>query len=285
MHSKALAAMTAVGVTAAIAIPTIAFGNARSNLGSFSFQQVANTPLIAKLLGTNELPPVDLDGVGAASVTVDVNGPDTQVCWDVSYSNIASTPNPVAALYRGGSTVNALPLVPFTGGGPSAASGCAGVAESLGNEILAKPADFYVNVLSAEFSSGAIRGQLSQGTPPAGEAHILASPLRGYDSRVNNGPKLKATDTPVISLANGKDGDGNSQIAVPPGATAAIVTLTVTETVAPGGFVKLYSAALATPPSPPRPPATSSINWAGANQNLAVSTQVAVDGTSSVAIT
>ena len=43
--------MTAVGVTAAIAIPTIAFGNARSNVGSFSFQQVANTPLTAKLVG------------------------------------------------------------------------------------------------------------------------------------------------------------------------------------------------------------------------------------------
>ena len=57
MHRKALAAMTAVGLAAAIAIPTIAFGNARSDLGSFNFQKVAFTPLTAKLLGSNEVPP------------------------------------------------------------------------------------------------------------------------------------------------------------------------------------------------------------------------------------
>jgi hypothetical protein len=66
---------------------------------------------------------------------------------------------------------------------------------------------------------------------------------------------------------------------VPPGATAAIVTLTVTDTVGPGGFLKLYSANLATAP------ATSSINWAGTNQNLAVTTQVAVDTSGSVKVT
>ena len=108
---------------------------------------------------------------------------------------------------------------------------------------------------------------------------MLASPLRAYDSRDGAGPKLTANETRVISLANGKDGAGNNLIAVPPGATAAIVTLTVTETVGPGGFVKLYSAALT------NPPATSSINWAGVNQNLAVGTQVAVDVAGSVKIT
>jgi len=79
MHTKALAAMTAVGLAAAIAIPTIAFGNARSNLGSFSFQQVANTPLTTRLSGSNELPPADADGLGTASVTVDVNGANSEV--------------------------------------------------------------------------------------------------------------------------------------------------------------------------------------------------------------
>ena len=62
-------------------------------------------------------------------------------------------------------------------------------------------------------------------------------------------------------------------------ATAALVTLTVTETVGPGGFLKMYSGALIAAP------ATSSINWAGANQNLAVSTQVVVDGALQVKVT
>ena len=66
---------------------------------------------------------------------------------------------------------------------------------------------------------------------------------------------------------------------MPPGATGAIVTLTVTETVGPGGFIKLYNAALTTQP------ATSSINWAGTNQNLAVTTQVEVDASGSVKVT
>ena len=57
-----------------------------------------------------------------------------------------------------------------------------------------------------------------------------------------------------------------------------LVTLTVTETQGPGGFLKLYSAAISAP-------ATSSINWAGDNQNVAVSTQVAVDASSQVKVT
>ncbi|MEP7046531.1 MAG: hypothetical protein ABI949_07635, partial [Ilumatobacteraceae bacterium] len=126
---------------------------------------------------------------------------------------------------------------------------------------------------------GAIRGQLTAGPPPAGEAHLLAEPLRAYDSRDAAGPKLDALQTRTINLATGKDHTGASVIAVPPGATAAIVTLTVTETVGPGGYVKLYSAALTDAP------ATSSINWAGNNQNLAVTTQVAVDSSGAVKVT
>ena len=169
--------------------------------------------------------------------------------------------------------------MPFATPGPSSATGCVNVDPAVAQQILDNPGDFYVNVHTSDFPNGAIRGQLSEGPPPAGEAHMLPSPLRAYDSRDNAGPKLAANETRVVSLANGKTGAGVSVIAVPPGATAAIVTLTVTETVAPGGFVKLYSAALTDPP------ATSSINWAGTNQNLAVSTQVAVDGTGSVKLT
>ena len=138
MHTKALAAMTAVGLTAAIAIPTIAFGNARSNLGSFSFQQVANTPLTARLSGANELPPADPDGSGAASVTVDVTlrCPSSQVCWDLTYSNITSHRRLLLHLHQGGPTVNGLPVVSFTGLGASSATGCATVAPALATEIV-----------------------------------------------------------------------------------------------------------------------------------------------------
>jgi len=278
MHRKALAAMTAVGLAAAIAIPTIAFGNARNDLGSFNFQKVAFTPLTAKLLGSSVVPPGDPDGVGAAAVTIDINGTSTEVCWDLTFRNIVSPPTQ-AAVRAGAAGANGVIVVPLTNLGPSSASGCAGAAAAVAQQILDAPQDFYIDIRTSDLPNGALRGQLSMGPPPAGEAHMLASPLRAYDSRDSAGPKLAANETRTISLADGKDGAGNSVIAVPPGATAAIVTMTVTETVAPGGFVKLYSAALTTPP------ATSSINWAGANQNLAVSTQVAVDGNGSVKIT
>ena len=67
---------------------------------------------------------------------------------------------------------------------------------------------------------------------------------------------------------------------MPAGATGAIVTLTVTNTGSgvggAGGFVKLYSGALTTAPS------ISTINWFGPGQNLATTTQVAVDATGHV---
>ena len=110
----------------------------------------------------------------------------------------------------------------------------------------------------------------------------LPSPLRAYDSRTADGP-LSPNQTRTISLATGKDGAQAIKLAVPAGATGAIVTLTVTDTTVgvggPGGFLTMYSAALPTPPS------TSSINWTGAGQNLAVSTQTTVDASGSVKIT
>jgi hypothetical protein len=64
---------------------------------------------------------------------------------------------------------------------------------------------------------------------------------------------------------------------VPPGATGAIVTLTVTNTV-DGGYLKLYSGG-------GEEPATSSINWSSSGQNVAVTTSVAVDSTGHVKVT
>jgi hypothetical protein len=282
MHKRTLAAMTAVGLAAAIAIPTIAFGNARNNQGSFNFQQAANTPYLARMTGGPELtsgtPTGDVDGTGVAAVTVDIINPVDQVsgadvCWDLSYSGLTGTPT-LAHIHQGAAGVNGpivIPFVPFDQLGPSSATGCTAAGATLAQQILDDPAGFYVNVHTTDFPLGAIRGQLSIGTPPAGEAHLLPVPLRAYDSRDNGGAKIAALETRTVSLAFGKVNLNASVIALPPGATGAIVTLTVTETVGPGGFLKLYSAALTDAP------ATSSINWAGANQNLAVTTQVAVD--------
>jgi hypothetical protein len=154
---------------------------------------------------------------------------------------------------------------------------------TLATEIMTTPANFYVNVHTSDFTGGAIRGQLAAGQAPAGEAHLLPTPLRAYDSRDSAGAKILAGETRTVSLASGHTLGSTAQaIAVPPGATAAIVTLTITETAigvgGNGGFLTMYNASI------PQP-ATSSINWAGAEQNIAVSTQVSVDTAGQVKVT
>ena len=71
MQKRTLAAMAAVGLAAAIAVPTVAFGNARrtSPVGSLSYIRSAQTPYIARLLGTNEVPTAGpTTGAGAAAM-------------------------------------------------------------------------------------------------------------------------------------------------------------------------------------------------------------------------
>ena len=280
MQRKSLAAVIAMGVVAAIAIPTIAFGNARNNIGNQNFFQAAQTPYVMRLLGSNESPQGDPDGTGIASVTIDVIDPSLpsggEVCWDLSYSGIAQPT--LAHIHTGAAGTNGpilVPFVPFTNLGPISATGCTSTSGAVAQQIVDNPAGYYVNVHNGDYPGGALRGQLVLGDPPAGEAHMLPAPLRAYDSRAV-GPKIAAGDTRTISLANGVDGQGANVVAVPPGATAAIVTLTVTETVA-GGFLTMYSAATTQP-------ATSSINWFANNQTFAVSTQVAVDAAGQVKI-
>lgn len=290
MQNKRLFAITAVGLAAAIAVPTIAFGNARTGpTGSLANLKSANTPFVAHMTGPQETPTAgDTDGIGNAAVTFDitddtdaVNG--AQACWDLSYSNLTGTPI-MAHIHRGVTGVAGpvvVPFTPFANLGANSATGCITLAPALATEIMTTPSNFYVNVHTTDFPAGAIRGQLAAGPPPAGEAHILPAPLRAYDSRDNAGPKIGINETRVISLAAGKDGAGVTQIAVPPGATAAIVTLTVTETGTgvggPGGFLKIWAAGTTIP-------ATSNINWFGADQNLAVNLQVGVDSAGQVAV-
>jgi hypothetical protein len=239
--------------------------------------------------GVNEVPPVTTTATGAAAVTFDITDPldavaGATMCFDASYSGIVGTPT-LAHIHRGALGAAGAPVIPAAGSLPNlqatSASGCVPTSGVLATEIVGNPAGFYFNVHSAAHGAGEIRGQLGAGPPPAGEAHLLDTPLRAYDSRDNNGAKIAAGETRTISLATGKTGAGVSQIAVPPGATGAIVTLTVTDTEGPGGtggFLKMYSAILATAP------ATSNINWAGNGQNVAVSTQVAVDSAGAVKV-
>jgi len=287
MQNKRLFAFTAVGLAAAIAVPTIAFGGARDRDAT---RQPVSRTFVANLSGSaSAVPPSDPDGAGTASFTFNVKTPggttvgSADVCWDLTYSNIDGTPT-LAHIHAGAAGVNG-PIVvlpnntSFPNLGPNSASGCGDMIATDAEAIMASPQNFYINVHTALFPAGAIRGQLSES--PTGGSHLLAEPLRAYDSRAAGaGGPLAINTTRKVSLANGLDGAGATHVAVPAGATGAIVTLTVTNTGTgvggAGGFLKLFSGAIATPPS------ISTINWFGPNQNIATTTQVAVDATGSV---
>lgn len=97
-------------------------------------------------------------------------------------------------------------------------------------------------------------------------------PARVYDSRLGGG-KLHANEERVVSLAAATDGSA----VIPAGATAATITLTVTETEGAGGYVAAFPAG--TPWA-----GTSSINWFGPGENLATAAFVALGGDRSITL-
>jgi hypothetical protein len=110
----------------------------------------------------------------------------------------------------------------------------------------------------------------------AGQLHLLATPVRVYDSR--NGDGRLSLNTRTVSLANGI-GATPAPPAVPAGSTGALVSVTLDQTTGTGGFLSVYSNALAAAPG------TSNLNWFGPAQTLAVTTVTAVDATARVKVT
>ena len=99
----------------------------------------------------------DRNGRGSFSATFDGN----ELCYGLTVKNIA---NPVAAhIHRGSPRVAGpvvLPLEQPANGDPGASSDCVDVPRSLARAIRRNPAKFYVNVHTADFPDGAVRGQL-----------------------------------------------------------------------------------------------------------------------------
>jgi hypothetical protein len=107
--------------------------------------------------------------------------------------------------------------------------------------------------------------QLS-GPTTSGQLHLLAAPVRVYDSRpggTNDGP-ISGGATRVVSLAG-----TTATPAVPAGATGALVSLTLDATVS-SGFLAMFSNAVTWP-------GNSNVNWYTNGQILAVTTVSAVD--------
>jgi hypothetical protein len=118
----------------------------------------AGTKLTANLSGANQKPnPGDPKASGTATVTVD----GTKVCYDLKVKDLA---NPTAAhIHKGGPDAAGPPVVPLSApdaSGHSAA--CVTADAAVAKDLVAHPGAYYVNVHSAQYKAGAIRGQLSK---------------------------------------------------------------------------------------------------------------------------
>ena len=122
------------------------------------------TRLAATLDGANEVPgPGDPDGHGRAFVRL----AGDSACFALEWSGITA---PTAAhIHEGGPGVAGPVVVLFFQPGTNAASlpdtlsavaGCVDVDPALAGRIARHPGDFYVNIHTADFPAGAIRGQL-----------------------------------------------------------------------------------------------------------------------------
>jgi hypothetical protein len=114
------------------------------------------------------------------------------------------------------------------------------------------------------------------GPATSGALHVLPEPLRAFDSR--SGAKLAAGSVTTVSVASGKNGVGATVTAVPAGATAALVNVTLTGTTGSFGFLKAYSAALTTAP------ATSAVNWSSPEQSIANEITVALNASAQLKV-
>lgn len=270
----AAGAAVALG-SGALLLPVIASGSARNTAGSGAAAVAVQRPFTATLTGASEVPgPGDTDGTGAAAVTIDAA--TGEICADLRVENIAAAS--MAHIHRGAAGVSGPVEVTLTPPTSGTSSACTIALPALAAEIVANPAGFYVNVHNAEFANGAVRGQLAASTATTGSMQLLAEPLRAYDSRQGTEGLITVGQTRTISLATGTNGAGARVMALPPGATAAIVRLTVTDSVG-AGFLKLYSAALTTEP------ATSAANWYQTNSIVGSDATVAVDGQGRVKVT
>ena len=121
-------------------------------------------PLTAELNGPNEVSPGDPDGTGTMHLTL--NQGQGEICWDLDVSDIASPTR--AHIHTGQAGVNGGIVVFFFDlviPDPIlvAFDGCVdGIDADLIKDIRQNPENYYINIHTAEYPAGAIRGQLSK---------------------------------------------------------------------------------------------------------------------------
>jgi hypothetical protein len=154
------ACVAAIAAVAIVALP--ASGTAPQGSAFFAIMD-----------GEHEIPDADPDGYGTFSGGFrELAGPNTSFCWALTVFRIG-TPNN-AHIHQGGPNTASgpirIPLNPLPTSGLSGRSAnCQNVPDTVANAIkqsvAANPtAGYYINVHTAQFPGGAVRGQLFKAT-------------------------------------------------------------------------------------------------------------------------
>ncbi len=116
----------------------------------------AAVTLTANLDGASETGGGDTDGTGLFSGQLDVDTGD--VCFTLSTTKIATAT--AAHIHEGVAGTDGKPVLTLEVTGPNEDS-CVAAEPDLLKAIVAAPGSYYVNVHTADFPKGAVRGQLS----------------------------------------------------------------------------------------------------------------------------
>jgi hypothetical protein len=116
-------------------------------------------PLYATLTGAAEVPgPGDPDGSGAAKLRL--NQGQGTICYEIKVTGI-STPT-AAHIHAAIAGVSGPVVVGLSAPVNGTAIGCASASKDLIKAIRQYPGNYYVNVHTADYPAGALRGQLSK---------------------------------------------------------------------------------------------------------------------------
>ena len=113
---------------------------------------------VAQLSGAQEVPPADPDGTGMARISV--NDASNRVCTDLEVRMIDNVT--AAHIHRGAAGTNGPPVITLDPPDDNDSDDCDDADDALVDEIRANPSAFYVNVHTAAYPNGAIRGQISE---------------------------------------------------------------------------------------------------------------------------
>ncbi len=135
----------------------LSFVAAAALIGGAAVAADGGRKLNANLRGSLEVPgPGDGDGRGSAMLTV--NSGQRKVCYTLTARDIGTAT--AAHIHLGAAGVKGGVVAMLAAPASGRSTGCVTVSRALAQALIRRPGRYYVNVHTAAFPDGAIRGQL-----------------------------------------------------------------------------------------------------------------------------